>query len=235
MIAGLEAPVDRRVETYPETEAYRVYEALRRDIRSGRVNPGAPLRTEWLKKTYEASTSPLREALARLHAEYYVSAEGKRGFRVAVLLRDDFVDLIELRRNLESAAFRKSIANRSEQWEARVLLAHHALSKARVSELGDFERVEWREARHRRFHMELLSECGSTWLLRAYDQAASHAERYARITQRDKVMDPAYLDLVDEEHRNLMEIAFAGETQKALDLLISHRERTHDAVLAALT
>ncbi len=222
------------VRTHPDTEAYRVYERLRRDIRSGQIAPGTPLRTEWLKTTYRASTSPLREALARLHAEYYVSAQGKRGFRAAELRRDDYENLIELRNDLECRALRKSLANRSEKWEVRVVVAHHALSKTTIRAVDDLEQVENREARHRQFHLALLSECGSAWLLRAYDQMASHAERYARIIRRGEVEQAGYLERVDNEHRKLMDLAFAGATEAAIELMMAHRARTYGSVLAAM-
>ena len=221
--------------SHPDTEAYRVYLTLRRDIRSGLIEPGKRLRTEWLKETFKASTSPLREALARLHAEHYVTADGKRGFRVTELSRDDYVSVVEMRDDLESMALERSIANRSEQWEARVLLSHHALSKARIDSLSDIENAERREERHRLFHLQLTSGCGSVWLLRVCNHLASHVERYRRVLLRDAVVEPSYFDVVDNEHRRLFELAMDGQAREAVDLLRSHRQRSYDAVLWAIT
>ena len=230
MIAVADSLVNAMAGSHPDTEAYRVYEMLRRDIRSGRIEPGAPLRTNWLKETYQASTSPLREALARLNAEFYVTTEGKRGFRVTNLFFDEFVALTELRNDLEAKGLRVSIAARSENWESRVLLAHHALSKTRIDDMSDIETVEKRESHHRRFHLELLSECGSRWLLRVYDQVASHIERYRHIALRNTTFDDSYTDLVEREHRKLMEMAFQGQAEEAVSFLLAHRKRNFDQV-----
>mgnify|MGYP000454068457 CR=1 FL=1 len=218
----------------PDTDAYRVYKTLRRDIRNGLIPPGQRLRTEWLKETFGASTSPLREALARLNAEHYVAAEGKRGFRVTELSRKDYVSVTEMRDDLESSALRKSIANRSEEWEARVLLAHHALTKVRLDNYTELENVERREERHRLFHLELISACDSTWLLRVCDHLASHAERYNRVILKNAQLPPSYYERVDSEHRRLFELAMDGQAEPAIDLLRSHRQRSYNAVLRGL-
>lgn len=220
--------------SHPDTEAYRVYLNLRCDIRSGLAEPGQRLRTEWLKSTYKASTSPLREALARLNAEHYVSAEGKRGFRVTDLDRDEYLSLIDLRNDVESSALRKSIDARTEDWERRVLLAHHALTKARIENLSDLDKVENREDRHRRFHLELLSGCNSSWLLKTCDQLSSHAERYRRVLLRGVTIAPSYFDAVDGEHRDLFDYAMNGDADNAVNLLVRHRDRSTEAVLNAM-
>ncbi len=229
-----EAVDDLLGTSHPDTEAYRVYLSLRRDIRSGLVEPCQRLRTEWLKSTYKASTSPLREALARLNAEHYVTAEGKRGFRVTDLDHNEYLSLIDLRHDVESSALRKSIDARTEDWEGRVLLAHHSLTKARIENLSDLDKVENREDRHRRFHLELLSGCNSSWLLRICDQLSSHAERYRRVLLRGTTIAPSYFDAVDGEHRDLFDYAMDGDADSAVDLLVKHRERSTIAVLNAL-
>lgn len=47
----------------PTTLAVKIYEQLRRDIRNSSLEPGQPLRTEWLKAHYQTRVSPSREAL----------------------------------------------------------------------------------------------------------------------------------------------------------------------------
>jgi DNA-binding GntR family transcriptional regulator len=58
----------------------RAYLALRQDIVSGTLAPGARLRVEHLKDHYEVGAGTLREALALLLSDALVVAEGQRGF-----------------------------------------------------------------------------------------------------------------------------------------------------------
>ncbi len=218
----------------PDTIAFRLYTDMRQRIRDGELDPGMQLRVDWLKSTYRSSTSPCREALARLAAEGFVIAEGKKGFRVRGLSRQDFLNIYELRNDLECKALAQSIANRSEDLEERLLIALHRLKKASVVRLSDMESVNRREDRHRMFHLELLSDCGSPWLLKFYDQLASHAERYRRIFLRDMVYDEDYSTNIDKEHQQLMDLVIAGDVDTATDLIKTHRARTLDQVLTGI-
>jgi DNA-binding FadR family transcriptional regulator len=76
-------PEPSLTDPQPTTLAVKVYEHLHRSIRSDSLAPGQPLRTGWLTAHYQTGVSPSREALARLAAEYFVTAEGKRGYRVS--------------------------------------------------------------------------------------------------------------------------------------------------------
>lgn len=221
-------------ESQPDTIAFRLYADMRQRIRDGELDPGMQLRVDWLKSTYRSSTSPCREALARLAAEGFVIAEGKKGFRVRGLSRQDFLNINELRNDLECKALAKSIANRSEDLEERLLVALHRLKKASVVRLSDRESVNQREDRHRMFHLELLSDCGSSWLLRFYDQLASHAERYRRIFLKDMVYDENYSTEIDKEHQQLMDLVIAGDGDTATALIRTHRARTLDQVLTGI-
>ena len=221
-------------DAQPDTIAYRLYTDIRRLIRSGDLGPGVQLRVDWLKNTYQVSTSPCREALARLAAEGFVLAEGKKGFRVRELSRQDFLDIYALRTDLECKALEQSIAARTDALEERLLVAYHRLQKATVRSLSDLESVDLREDRHRTFHLELLSGCGSAWLLGFYDQLASHAERYRRIFLKDVVYEEGYSKEVDAEHKLLMDLVIAGDVERSVDLVKSHRARTYDQIIAAI-
>ena len=87
-------PEPSLTDPQPTTLAVKVYEQLRRDFRSGSLAPGQPLWTECLKAHYQTEVSPSQEALARLAAEYFVTAEGKRGYRVSEISGSDFDQLV---------------------------------------------------------------------------------------------------------------------------------------------
>jgi len=76
-------PEPSLTDPQPTTLAVKICKQLHRNIRSDSLAPGQPLRTGWLKAHYQTGVSPSREALSRLAAEYFVTAEGKRGYRVS--------------------------------------------------------------------------------------------------------------------------------------------------------
>jgi len=215
----------------PTTLAVKVYEQLRRDIRSGALAPGSPLRTEWLKSHYETGVSPLREALARLAAESFVTAQGKQGFRVAEVSEADFDELVDIRRALEAGALEAAMANGDDDWEAEIIATYHKLIKAASPAQGaDAAAEEERELRHRRFHEALIAACGSRWQLRFLNNLTSHLERYRRIMRPASQVSAGFIQDVADEHKELMERTIQRDVKGALKVLDAHRLRTYSAI-----
>ncbi len=202
----------------------RAYGALRADILAGRLPPETKLQTEMLKARYGMGGSTLREALTRLTGEQLVTFEGQRGFRVAGASREDFADLCDIRRIVEVEALRRSILAGDDAWEARVVAAHHRLSKIedQIPERLEEAYEDWEEW-NRRFHKALISGCPSHWLHRTYDTLFQHAERYRRITYATgRVLQRS----VQKEHTAIKEAALARDTDAACGLAASHIMRT---------
>jgi len=234
--ADTTGPVDHLINPQEaDTKATDVYRALRAAVRSGDLEPGEKLRLESLKKIYETSLSPCREALARLVGEGFVVAEGKKGFRVRGISRDDFISIHQLRDELETSTLTKSINNRNMDWESRLVARYYRLSKFQNISANDIERFESRESEHRAFHLELLSECQSSWHLRFYDQLAAHVERYRRILLPGMMdRESSIFKEIDDEHKQLMELSIAGDIDNSIKLLANHRERTYQQILKIL-
>lgn len=218
----------------PDTIAFKLYRLIKADIRSGKLEPGIQLRTEWLKATYQTSVSPCREALSRLAAEKYVVTEGKKGFRVRELSLNDYINLVELRSELEHLALRKTIENNNDDWDDRLVLAYHRLAKTDFASLKDPDGLELRASRHREFHLNLISGCGSPWLLDYFGLLSSHLERYRRIILVDVDHGKNHQKITDNEHLQLMTYAQEGKTELATELLEKHRAKSTNRVLDAL-
>jgi DNA-binding GntR family transcriptional regulator len=80
----------------PRTRALAVADELRAAIHSGRLESGHPLRQTEIARQFRVSTTPVREALARLEQEGLVTRDAHRG---AVVSRPTVEDL---RQNYES-------------------------------------------------------------------------------------------------------------------------------------
>lgn len=195
------------------------YNRLRSDIISGKLAPGAKLRTEELRDDYQTGTGPLREALNRLAGEGFVTVEEQRGFRVAPVSIDDLRDLTRLRIMLECEAMSESVKNGNDDWEANVVAAHYRLQKAEDAyekNLGEWER------RNEEFHEALVAACASSWLLRLrrilYEQHKRY--RFISILTRDASRDVA------QEHRDILEAALARDAKATRKATEYHVQRT---------
>ena len=169
-------------ETKGRTLIETAYATLRNEIIDGTLEPGAKLRTEELRARYDVSGSTIREALTRLLGEALVTSEGQRGFRVAPATLEDFRDLTDVRKLIETEALRQAIAAGGEAWEGDIVAAFYRLSKAeeRLRDDPAGASAEF-EARNRDFHRALIAACPSPWLHRLHALLYQQSERYRRL------------------------------------------------------
>lgn len=208
------------------------YEALHRDIVSGHRAPGERLRLERMRQHYGIGPTPLREALQRLAADGLVLAIGNRGFTVAPLDAREFGDLNTARTAVETQAISLSLERGDPAWEARVAGAAYRLAKAdktlRAQASGPSD--SWAEA-NRIFHREVVSACGSRWLIRIRDQLDVQCERYRRASV---ALRRAERDL-GAEHRAIAEAVLARDIGTAQRLTAGHYEQTTELLVAELS
>lgn len=215
----------------PRSQSERAYRELRRRILAGDLPPGEKLKIESLRREYDLSNTPLREALNRLAAEGLVVSEDNCGFRAAAISAADLRDITGLRRLLEAAALEESMEHGDDAWEARIVAAFHRLDwiEGRVA-AGEVPRNEEWTDRHKAFHMALLSGCANPRLLALCDTLFDQSERYRRLSARVRVVPRN----VAGEHRRLMNAVLERDTAAALQRLVEHIDKTAENVAGIL-
>lgn len=210
------------------TIATSVYDRLRADIIIGTLEPGHRLGTEQLRGRYDVGISPVREALNRLLAEKLVCFEDQKGFHVAGIGEEDLIDLLRMRCWAEEIALRESMARPSKDWEEKIVLAYHRLSRTPRS--ADTEKFrfnpEW-EILHREFHMTILANCGSPRLLAHCELLADQAQRYRQLAA--SISYPSRSE--GSEHKDLMETALSGDIEAAVAAHHAHLLKTQEIIV----
>jgi DNA-binding GntR family transcriptional regulator len=200
----------------------QLFDRLRNDVLNGILQPGQKLKIETLREQYEVGASPVREALSMLTAEGLVQRLDQRGFRVTEVSVSAFEELLRTRCWLEERALRESIAAGSHAWEESVLLAHHRLTRTpRSDEQSGRPTPEWERA-HRLFHISLLSDCGSQFLIGYCEQLYDLNIRYRNLA--GSVAYPSRN--VAEEHQAICDATLARQVDRAVELLIVHYTST---------
>jgi DNA-binding GntR family transcriptional regulator len=210
------------------TRAEAVYNELRGDILSGRIQPGTKLRFAELTERYDCSTSVVREGLTRLAEQGLVQSEPQHGFHVTPLSLEDLEDLTEARCAIEGMVLRISIDNGNIAWESDVVAAHHAMDRMPMRTPGDPAQMseDWTAA-HARFHSSLLAACPNQRLRSMALSLRDSAELYRRWSGpigHDDDRD------VRGEHRALVDAALRGDADEAVRLLEEHLRRTTRAL-----
>jgi GntR family transcriptional regulator, carbon starvation induced regulator len=206
------------IERGEEAEAVgdEAYRRLRTDIVFGRLQPGQKLRLDGLREAYGVSVSTLREILSRLTAEGFVLAEGRRGFEVAPISRENLKQLADLRLLLEAHAMEVSFAHAEVEWEGRVVSAHHKLALTeRLMESGVGAPEQWKRY-DGEFHQALISNCGSQVLMDAHGLVFDKYFRYQMVTFNYRGEEPA------AQHKALLECALRRDAVTARAVLEAH-------------
>lgn len=219
-------------QSQKRTMASQLADSVRNDIVNGTLPPGTRLNLNALSKQYAAGVNPLREALSRLSATGFITAEDQRGFKVSEISRKELIDTQRVRTELECIALRLSIANGDINWESELIAAHHRMSRIQRTPMGERLSldVNW-ETGHHDFHMALLSACESEWLMLFINTLFECSTRYRKAMLLFK--NTLGRD-VETEHKNLMDAALNKDADLACALLTAHFNETTELILSSM-
>ncbi len=214
-------------ETDTDTEATsltnQTYQRIYTMIIQGDLEPGDKLKIDQLRRSLGTGSSTVREALSLLTSEQLVDRIDQRGFRVSHVSAEGFEELLKTRCWLEERALRESMQAGNQQWEEDLIVAHHRLKRTlRSTDNGNHKpSVAW-ETLHKKFHMALLSACGSSILIKFCDQLYDQNVRY-----RNAAGLLAYPERdVTREHDAIVQHVIDQNADKAVEELISHYGKT---------
>jgi DNA-binding GntR family transcriptional regulator len=202
-----------------QTQASMAYSILRTDIINSTLRPGFKLRIRDLCKKYRIGSSSVREALNRLSGDGLVTLVDLKGFSVNPINQKDLSDLTKARCWLNECALRESISVGDQEWEERILLAYHRMSRTpRFGSESGLVSPAW-EVAHRLFHASLISACGSQWVLKFCEQLFDAADRYRYLSREAQKARK-------DDHREIMEATLNRDADLASKLLTSHFSKT---------
>jgi DNA-binding GntR family transcriptional regulator len=201
----------------------QAYDLLRRDILKGIYMPEMKLQIEAVSERYLIGTVPVREALNQLTAEGLVERIKQRGFFVTRLEIGDLQQLVGTRIWAEKKALKDSIERGNDEWEDELVLSFHRLARvSRNMSAGpaDQHLDEW-DVRHKEFHMQLIAQCGSRWILEFCSSMMDQAVRYRNISMNISSTS-ARREGAADEHKNILDAVLNKDVGLACQLLEQH-------------
>lgn len=182
---------------------------LRRQIVSGQLLPGMPLRQEELARSFDTSRIPVREALRLLQAQGLVQLEPNKGAIVTPLQVEDLREITEMRDAAERLAMKTALPHLSN---AQIDLASTIQDEIEQSDIADYGRL------NKELHLTLYRFCDRPRLLEHISNLHDAAERYLgfTLTQLD------YVAQSSTEHRAILDACYSRDENKVLKLLSLH-------------
>lgn len=206
-----------------------VYDRLVSLIMDGHVHPGDALSIDALAREFAVSTSPMREALARLEGTGLVRRYANRGYRVAPLMTaDDLANLIEARLVLEPVAARLAASHPDPALVSALREAVSDLASAPRGE--DFQTFRAYLEADQRFHQLIFEGIGNDFLAQAYAPLGGQLQRF-RLFSGSGVTDAGN---TIPEHDAVLQAIAAGDEERAAEAMIAHLNGVRERALLDL-
>jgi DNA-binding GntR family transcriptional regulator len=153
-----------------------VYERLRSEIISLRLEPGAQIDKAEICERFDVSRQPVSEALTRLAQERLVTVEPQKGTYVTRIRMSDVSEAAFLREALEIATVRRIAPNVEDETLDRLNLVVDYQSAATAA--GDMEEFFILDIR---FHTTLLDRIAFPRVAEVVESARAQTERIRRL------------------------------------------------------
>jgi DNA-binding GntR family transcriptional regulator len=208
----------------PGSQIEAAYGRLREEIICGNLAPSTKLRIDLLRQKYGFGASALREALSRLVSDGLAESEPQRGYWVTPISREELNDITVARRTVEVEALRQSIRFGTLEWESGIVAASHSLERVETSMTQPTpETITGWERANRQFHMALIADCPSRWLLRF---TASLYDQWQRYRHRTVLRRSIPRRGLSADHKELIRLTLARDADAACAALSQHIEAT---------
>jgi DNA-binding GntR family transcriptional regulator len=164
---------------------YHVFESILSLLLDHALPTGSALNIDGLAKQFKVSSTPVREALARLEATGMVRREALRGYKVAPApTASDISALLVTRQVLEPAIAHIACENVSPDLVADLEKFNRELDTSQLG--GDTfagYRAYWKA--DEMFHRRIAESTGNEFLLRAYNSVEGHIQRFRLLVHND--------------------------------------------------
>ncbi len=201
--------------------ADQITAVLREEIIRGELRPEAVLYQEELAARFEASRMPVRDSLKILEREGLVLLRANKSATVAPLDPDSFFEINEMRAVAEPLALRLAIPELSNRQIEKAIVIQDLAEQAG---LRDFGRL------NKEFHMTLMTPCNRPRLLAHIASLSDLSQRYFQVA----AVELDYAENSHKEHRALVELCMARETDKACAHLAKHIHAASRAMFEAM-
>jgi DNA-binding GntR family transcriptional regulator len=193
-----------------------VYEVLQHRITEGGIGEEQPLVIASLVREFGISQTPVREALARLHAEGLATFTDNVGYRVAPRPTSaDYHNWMRARLVIEVGAM-QSVSEVDQEAIARLSAINQQIESADFGK--QFEGVRRFSDLNREFHRELIALRRNPFLRRAYDQIWLGAQ-FSRVHYERGVLDQ---EAIAREHGQILRALQKNDLDLARSRLASH-------------
>lgn len=203
----------------------RAYLAVRHAIRHLQLPPGQTVLERTLADILDMSRTPVREALVRLEVEGWVRLIPRRGFVVAPIVADELQQIYEVVEALDGIAGRLATGRVTPEELHQLEL----LVEKQESALENDDLLAWTDLDDQ-FHNGIVDLAKNPRLRGIMDHQSDQLYRARLYTIQHRPKPTRSI----MEHKAILAVMKAGESEAARTMLQSHRFRARNEILEAL-
>lgn len=194
------------------------YEALKRQILTLELEPGAPLDETSLSARYGVSRTPLREVLRRLEGEGYVEIRDNRGAIVSPMSHRALRDFFQTAPMIYAAIGRLAARNATGP-EVEALAGIQARFREAVARGDASEMVVWND----RFHRAMGEIADNRYLTPSYHRLLIDHARIGETFWRGRGPEmAARIEAAAEQHDRFVDLIGEGDEEAVVALTLEH-------------
>ena len=199
---------------------------IRQLLVTGELAPGTKVRVEDIADHCGVSPVPVREALKQLQNEGVVVNEPRRGYWVAKLGYDDFLELQHIATLLETEAIRLAVPHLTDDDVER--MTRFRLEMEEALDAGELWRAN---IAHREMHFVPFRGPGTTRLIQQIARLWEHTDHY-RVLLLHKPGEVQRVSLA--QHVDLIEACATRDAQSVVVLNNDHRDFATSTIVPGL-
>ena len=220
------AATERQFVLEGRPTAQLIADQLREQIVRGSIRPGQQINESLLARQLNTSRGPLREALQRLCQEGILISRRNYGVFVLEVERHDLREIYELRESLESAAASRLLEGSPKQIQDTCELLKEVVGEmAKHVAASDWQTIAGLDMQ---FHSCLVAGIGNSRLIRIYKTLAAES----RMCILNLEVSYPRVDLLVEEHRNILDLLEAGDRDGLLKAIKRHMQKAVEDLTA---
>ena len=199
--------------------AQLIADQLREQIVQGSIRPGQQINESLLASELNRSRGPLREALQRLCQEGILISRRNYGVFVLEVETHDLREIYGVRESLESAAASRLLDGSPKQIKDTCeVLKEIVVEMAKQVPTSDWQTIARLDMQ---FHSALVAGMGNSRFIRIYKTLAAGS----RMCILDLEVSYPRIDVLVEEHQNILDLLKAGDRKGLLKAIKRHMQK----------
>jgi DNA-binding GntR family transcriptional regulator len=206
----------------------QAYQLLYQDLVSGALKAGEAINIDALKRLYQLSAAPIREALKQLLPSGMVTFTPNKGFRCTELTQQQFEEIYNCRMLVEKEGLRLAIKQSSDDHKGELLADQFKLGRLctlKIHNKNHKNSMQFLQA-YKNCYLNLFNPIKNSTIYQLITTLYQQSERYNFQILRNATQPQRLLQQNNKNHKQLVDAVIAGQVTTATKQIHNSLQKT---------